>query len=91
MQPDSLVNLAGNLTAVGFVVWLAHRLTTKIIPDMAAAFIAANERQRQDFRETLERQRQDFAEFHKRENLAHELRLQGVIERRLGTESGDHI
>ena len=81
MQPDALINLAGNLSAVGFIIWLAHRLTTKTIPEMTERFQKATESQREDFRQTLEKQRADFADFHKREHDAHESRLQAVMDR----------
>lgn len=88
MQTDALINLLGNLSAVGFVCFLAHRLTTKTIPDMADRFAESAKQQREDFRATLDKQRQDFVQFHNRENAAHEARLQSVMERCL-VRSGD--
>ena len=73
MQPESIINLAGNLSAIGFVIWLAHRLTTKTIPDMTDAFTQATERQRSDFRETLQQQRK-----------AHEEMLKSVMDKCIG-------
>lgn len=60
MQPDSLIGLVGNLGAVGFVIWLAHRLTAKTIPEMTRTFTSATERQRDDFRATLKDQREAY-------------------------------
>lgn len=73
MQPDAVINLAGNLSAIGFVLWLAHRLTTRTIPDMTQKFIDATTAQRDDFREALKDQRN-----------AHEARLQSVMDKCLG-------
>jgi len=81
MEPEILANLAGNLGAVGFVSWLAHRLTTRTIPDMAKSFGDAYVCQRKDFRDALDQQRNDFQEFHKRELEAHVTRLQAVMDR----------
>jgi hypothetical protein len=81
METGALINLAGNLSAVGFVCWLAHRLTTQTIPDMAARFTDASDKQRADFRETLEKQRADFHAFHQQEHESHEARLQKVMDK----------
>ena len=81
MQPDAIVSLVGNLSAVGFVVWLAHRLTTKTIPDMSERFAEAAKQQRDDFRAALDQQRRDFADFHQREHQTHEARLRSVMDR----------
>ena len=75
MQPDAIISLAGNLSAIGFVIWLAHRLTTKTIPDMTDAFTRATERQRDDFRTTLTQQRD-----------AHEAMLRSVMDRCIATK-----
>lgn len=90
MQPDSLIGLVGNLGAVGFVIWLAHRLTTRTIPDMTETFTAATERQRDDFRAALDAQRKDFTDFTARQSSAHEARLQAVMDKCLGHTSGEH-
>lgn len=89
MEPIGLLNVAGNLTAVGFVIWLTHRLTTRTIPDMTDAYLRASEKQRDDFRESLKAQRDDFADFHNREHQTHESRLQSVMDKCLQTGSGD--
>lgn len=70
MPADTIISLAGNLSAIGFVIWLAHRLTTKVIPDMTTTFTQATERQREDFRCTLSEQRQ-----------AHETMLRSVMDK----------
>lgn len=85
MDPKLVLALVGDLGAIGFVLWLAHRLTAVTIPAMTEAFAAAAERQRSDFRETLEKQRSDFTAFHKQEHEAHEVRLQRVMDKCLGT------
>lgn len=89
MEPGTILNLAGNLSAVGFVIWLAHRLTTKTIPDLSTSFVQASERQRKAFTETLQAQRQDFASFHDREHTAHEARLQAVMDKCLANVGKD--
>lgn len=81
MEPQILVSLISDLGALGFILWLAHRLTAKTIPDMTNAFIASNEKQREDFKETLEKQRADFRAFHEQEHQSHESRLQKVMDK----------
>lgn len=89
MQPDAVISLVGNLSAVGFVVWLAHRLMTRTIPEMAEQFSNSSAQQRDDFRDALDRQRRDFTDFHRREHEAHETRLQSVMDKCLARGTGD--
>lgn len=88
MEPQILVGLVSDLGALGFILWLAHRLTAKTIPDMTEAFVAANEKQREDFKETLEKQRADFQAFHQHEHESHEARLQKVMDKCITSASG---
>lgn len=92
MEPESLVNVASDLGAVVFVFWLAHRMTTKTIPDLTEKYIAATERQRQDFRDVLEKQRSDFAEWHQQDHAVHESRMDTIVEtvRSMARESREH-
>ena len=78
MQPDAVINLVGNVGAIGFVVWLGHRLTTRTIPDMTQQFIEATQSQRSDFQESLREQRK-----------AHEASMRSVMDKCLATKGGD--
>ncbi|MBT8102932.1 MAG: hypothetical protein KJO95_08170 [Gammaproteobacteria bacterium] len=89
MQPEALLNVAFDVSAIGFVLWLAHQLTTKTIPDMTNTYTDATQKQRDDFREVLDKQREDFAEFHRRESASHEKRLDAVMDKCIGNKSGD--
>lgn len=75
-----LVSLLGDLGAMGFILYLTHRLTTHTIPRLAEQFETATEKQRQDFKEMLAEQRQDFAAWHQRENAFHEAQTSSLVE-----------
>jgi hypothetical protein len=60
VEHQFLVSLIGDLGALGFILWITHRLTTHTIPRLAKQFEEATEKQRQDFREALKEQRVMF-------------------------------
>lgn len=80
MDPSTLIGHASDFTALGFVVWLAHRLTTKTIPELTREFTRAAEKQRQDFREMLEKQRTDYHDWHKETHAVHEDRMDALVD-----------
>jgi hypothetical protein len=62
-----VIQLIGDLGSLGFILYLVHRTTTHTIPRLADAYIAAEDRLRQDFKEMLRIQRADFTEALERE------------------------
>ena len=81
MTPELLLNLTSNLGAVGFILWLAHRLTTVTIPRMTESFTAATQKQREDFRHALDAQREDFVAACERESERSAERLKAVMDK----------
>lgn len=55
-----LVNLVGNLGALGFIFWLVWRTTNHTIPRLAESFEKGITEQRQDHRGELDRARADY-------------------------------
>lgn len=62
MTPDSqmLMNLVGNLGALGFIFWLVWRTTNHTIPRLAESFEKGITEQRKDHKEEMERARADY-------------------------------
>ena len=60
MNPELLASLVADIGSVGFIVWIAHRLTTHTVPTLARENREALERQRADFRAALADQRRDL-------------------------------
>lgn len=62
MGPDSqvMMNLVGNLGALGFIFWLVWRTTNHTIPRLAESFEKAISEQRLDHKEELDRARADY-------------------------------
>jgi len=62
VTPDSqmLMNLVGNLGALGFIFWLVWRTTNHTIPRLADSFEKGITNQRQDHKEDMERARADY-------------------------------
>jgi len=77
---DTLAGLAGDLGAMGFILWLTHRLTTHTIPRLADTFEASVRQQRADFREALAEQRSDFREWNQREHENHLEQSKALVE-----------
>lgn len=92
MQIDTVVQLVSDLGALGFVLWLAHRLTAKTIPDLTERYTSAADKQRADFRQMLEQQRVDFSDLHKRDHDVHEARMATMVDaiRTLTNEQREH-
>jgi len=67
IDANMLVQLMGDLGSLGFILYLVHRTTTHTIPRLADAYIVAEERLRQDFKEMLQIQRHDFTDALERE------------------------
>lgn len=66
-QPQIFVSLISDLGAMGFILWMTHRLTTQTIPRLARQFEEASEKQRQDFKAMLKEQREMFESRARRE------------------------
>jgi hypothetical protein len=80
MDAQILISLVGDLGALGFVFWMAWRLTNHTIPRLAAQFEAATDRQRADFKEMLSTQRDAFSNMMERERQVHGEHIARVIE-----------
>ncbi len=84
MDSALLWNLVGALGPTGFIMWLAYRTTSHIIPKLAerlaSTFKEASENQRQDFKETLKQQREDFGRMLTREQEVHESQTDRLVE-----------
>lgn len=80
MTAETLVSLIGDLGAIGFVFYMAFRLTNHTIPRLATQFENANERQRQDFKEMLQQQRDAFHAMMEREREVHGQHIQRLVD-----------
>lgn len=80
MEPNVLISLIGDLGAMGFILYLANRLTTHTIPRLANEFEQATDKQRQDFKEALSQQRTDFITMVNREQDYRERDIQKLYE-----------
>ena len=77
---QTIVQLIGDLGAIGFVLFLTHRLTTKTIPDLSKEFQDSAAKQRAEFSATLNRQREDFVKWHEREIDTHEKHVSSIVD-----------
>lgn len=62
-MPDDfsfIIDLVGNLGALGFIFWLVWRTTNHTIPRLASSFEDALKLQREDFKVVTAQERQDF-------------------------------
>ena len=93
MTPNTqmMVELVSNLGSLGFILWLAHRLTTQTFPRLAQENNEAqatarkenNEAQavtRKDFKESLALQRDDFRREMDREREIHGQQTSRIID-----------
>ena len=80
MDVSTLIGHAGDLSALGFVVYLAYRLTTKTIPELTREYVGAANKQREDFREILEKQRDDFRAWNRQSHDVHEARMDALVD-----------
>lgn len=78
--PEAWINLLSNVPALGFVLWLSHRMTTHTIPRLANEFQAGIKQQREDFREAIKMQRDDFFCLLQRERDAHKEQIDRLID-----------
>ncbi len=78
--PEAWINLLSNVPALGFVLWLSHRMTTHTIPRLANAFQDGIKQQRDDFREAMRLQRDDFFCLLQRERDAHKDQIDRLID-----------
>lgn len=69
------VSVFANIPALGFVIWLAHRMTTTTIPRLVEDFKTELKDIRADFRDVLETQRADFSEMVKSQQQGFESML----------------
>jgi hypothetical protein len=62
MKPDMFMQLAGNVGAMAFILWLVWRTQNYTIPRLVKDFKEGIEKSRQEFKESLDKQRNDFKE-----------------------------
>lgn len=79
VEVESILDVASNVGAMGFVLFLAHRLTTSTIPALFAKFEEATAKQRDDFGRALSMQREDFERWHEHENKFHETQIESIV------------
>lgn len=62
VTPDGqlMMNLVGNLGALGFIFWLVWRTTNHTIPRLAESFEKGITEQRKDHKEEMDRARADY-------------------------------
>lgn len=92
MENQFFVSVVSDLGALGFILWMTHRLTTQTIPRLAGQFEIASEKQRQDFRAMLKEQRDMFeARARREEDLFTQSidRLSAAIDQAPGPIRGD--
>ena len=77
---DDWIQVFSNVPALGFVLWLSHRMTTHTIPRLANDFQASLQRQRDDFRASLKEQRDDFFSLLQRERDVHQEQIDRLID-----------
>lgn len=75
-----LMSLIGDLGALGFVLWMAWRMTNHTIPRLAKSFEDATDRQRNDFKEMLKEQRDSCATMMEREREVHGQHVDRIVE-----------
>jgi homospermidine synthase len=82
MQIDgaTIVNLIGDLGAIGLVFWLVYKTTTHTIPRLAKEYSDSEQRQRSDFKEILQQQRIDFLQALERERQFQTNQADRIIE-----------
>jgi len=76
---DGWIGLFSNVPALGFVLWLSHRMTTHTIPRLAGDFREAVKLQRDDFREAMDLQRADFFALLEREREVHQAQIDRLV------------
>ena len=85
-NPSMIVELVGNVGAIGIVIWLVIRTTNHTIPRLAKQHEDSIEKQRSDFKEIisktseafengLEKQRQDYKDLSNQSRQDHLLSL----------------
>ncbi len=87
MDASTIVQLIGDLGALGFILYLVHRTTTHTIPRLADQYLKAEEIARQDFKEILSQQREDFRAELERERQINGQQTERIIDtmRNLGS------
>jgi len=86
MDINNLIPAFSQIPALGFILWLSHRLTTQTIPRIANEFREDLSKQRDDFKDALKQQREDFAEQLEREREFHQTQLDRLYRYKNGEE-----
>jgi F0F1-type ATP synthase membrane subunit b/b' len=79
VSTELLATLVANFGAVGIIMWLVYRTTTKTIPDMVAVHQVSLEQARDDFKAMLAQQREDFHRELEREREVHDQQVAAIV------------